>query len=91
MGINLGFWLILNPIKFYWKKKKIVSFLFVLFYLPSFLIAFFADSNFREYMKKGFSDCYDDFITSLKVFVLILIPLLLVGAIIEGFLISILM
>jgi uncharacterized membrane protein SpoIIM required for sporulation len=87
MGLKMGIWLIIDPIKFYWKRKKTISFLFILFYLPSLLLALYFDISFRKKMMKSFFQFQEDFLSSLKTFIVIVIPLLLIAAIIEGFLI----
>jgi stage II sporulation protein M len=90
MGLKIGLWLIINPVKFYWRDKKIISFLFILFYIPLLLIFTYKDRDFRKMMKKSYYAFKDDFFMGLKTFVLIVIPLLFVAAIIEGALISLL-
>jgi len=84
MGLRLGSWLIIEPIKFYWKKNKWIVIVFVLFYLPTLLITLIYDNKFKIKMKKSFHEFRESFPISLKTFVLIVIPLLILAAIIEG-------
>jgi len=88
MGLKLGLWLIISPIKFYWKKNKFVSIFFILFYPLTLLLALFLDYNFQNNMKKDFGNLQKDIPNSFRVFLFIVIPLLLIASIIEGSLIS---
>jgi stage II sporulation protein M len=89
LGIKLGISLIYNCILFYNKNfPKIKIYLLILLsvlFLPLsiILVALFTMNN--EKLKKKF---FIDFKSAFKVFVLIVIPLLIIAAIIEGALIS---
>jgi uncharacterized membrane protein SpoIIM required for sporulation len=88
LGLQLGLWLIFEPLKYYWKKNKLISFLFLLFYLPAMIVSLYSDKVFRNKIKKAFEIFSTNFEKSLKVFILIILPLLILAAIIEGLLIS---
>lgn len=83
LGLRLGMFL-WEPIRFYWGKKKIISFLFILIYLPTLLITLVIDKEFRKKIKLKFESFRNNLINSLKVFLLIVIPLLIIAGIIEG-------
>jgi uncharacterized membrane protein SpoIIM required for sporulation len=87
LGVKLGLWLIFEPIKFYWNKNKLISFLFVIFYLPVLLAALYLDKNFKFKMNHFLGIFYKNLSSSLKVFVFIILPLLFVAGIIESLLI----
>ena len=84
LGLKLGLWLIMGPIKFYWKENKLVLILFILFYLPTFILTLIYNHRFRSKMKKSFLEFKLNFMNSLKVFLFIILPLLIIAAIIEG-------
>jgi len=86
LGLKLGLWLIIEPVKFYWKKNKAISFLFVLFYLPTLIFALTGDYKFKIKMKANFLNFQKNFRNSLMVFFLIIFPLLIIAAIVEGIL-----
>lgn len=87
MGLKLGFWLIFTPLKFYWKTDKKVFFLFVFFYFPALVIAFYKDEKFKKELTRESLKFNQDFYNSIKTFVLIVFPLLLIAALIESALI----
>ncbi len=84
LGVKLGLWLITEPVRFYWKKKKAFSVLFILFYLPSMIFAITTDYKFKAKMRARASDFRRNFCNSLRVFFYIVLPLLIIAAIIEG-------
>lgn len=84
LGLKLGFWLILEPVKFYWKKNKLISASFLFFYLPALLITLCSNKQFRLRMKKSLEVFPANLWDSLKAFLFIIIPLLIIAAIIEG-------
>lgn len=88
LGFKLGLWLILEPIKFYWKENKLISFLFVIFYLPTLIITLITNKKFNKKMLLQFYKFKHNFWNSIRVFLTIIFPLLFVAAIIEGLLIS---
>jgi uncharacterized membrane protein SpoIIM required for sporulation len=88
LGVKLGLWLIIEPIKFYWKKQKIISLLFILFYLPTLLITLMTNKEFEKKMTISLNNCRRNSKKSLVIFLLIIIPLLLIASIIETLLIS---
>lgn len=91
IGIKLGLWLIVEPFKFYWKKNKIISFLFILVYFPTILLTLIYNKKLRENMNFYISRNFPfNFQSSLRVFVFVVIPLLIIAAIIEGSLIFLL-
>ena len=90
LGLKLGIWLIFEPIKFYWNRNKLISFLFLLCYLPTLLITLYFNKQFRFKMKKCLDIFSKNFSSSLRVFLFIVIPLLLIAGIIEGGLIFLL-
>jgi len=87
LGLKLGWWLIADPFRFYWKRHKLVSFLFIFSYLITLVVALVIDDKFRKKMKKSFDSFRENFWNSIITFVLIILPLLIVAAIIEGTLI----
>jgi len=87
LGLRLGLWLILEPVKFYWVRNKLISFLFLLFYLPTLLITLYFDKQFRFRMKQSLKIFPVNFSNSLRVFLFVVFPLLIIAAIIEGSLI----
>ncbi len=84
LGLKLGFWLISEPVKFYWKKNSAMSFLLVLFYLPVIIVALIYNKKLRKVMKKRYNVFSQDFFRSLKSFLFIVLPLLILAAIIEA-------
>jgi len=87
LGLKLGFWLIAEPIKFYWKKNKLISFLFILLYPPTLIITLIVNKKFNKKMISLFHKFKINLWNSLRVFLFVIIPLLLIAAIIEGSLI----
>jgi len=87
LGLKLGLWLIIEPIKFYWGRNKLIVLSFILFYLPTLIINLMHNSQFTKIMKKSFSNFKINFFSSLKVFIFVIIPLLILAAFIEGSLI----
>ncbi|MEM3091403.1 MAG: stage II sporulation protein M [Candidatus Pacearchaeota archaeon] len=84
IGLKLGLWLIIEPIKFYWNKNKLVILLFILFYLPTLIITLWYHKKFRKIMLINFYKFRENILKSAIVFVFFVIPLLLFAAIIEG-------
>jgi len=84
LGLKLGLWLIVEPIKFYWGKNKLISVSFILFYIPTLLLTLVYNKQFNKYMKNLFYNFKNNIRNSLRIFLLIVIPLLIIAAIIEG-------
>ncbi|MDP3986733.1 MAG: stage II sporulation protein M [Nanoarchaeota archaeon] len=84
MGAKLGLWLIIEPVRFYWKSNKLISLSFILLYLPTMIFTLIFDNKFKKKMNLSFAQFRKNFISSLVVFFLIVVPLLLIAAIIEG-------
>ena len=88
LGIRLGIGLMKNCI-FYYNKKinnlnlSLLIFISILFLPISFIIYFILTIKETK-LKKNF---YDNFILSLRIFIFIIIPLLIIAGIIEGSLI----
>ena len=87
LGLRLGFWLFYEPIKFYWKNNKLILSSFILFYFPSLISTLLFDSKFKKIMGTKFEDFKNYLLNSLRVFIFVVIPLLILAAIIEGTLI----
>jgi len=88
LGLRLGLWLIVEPVRFYWKRYKIISVLFIISYLVTLLFALYFDKKFRKKMGLFFNEFKKNLWISLIVFFLIVLPLLVAAAIIEGMFIS---
>lgn len=88
LGIRVGFWLIWEPLKFYWEENKLVIPLFILFYLPTLIITLIYNNHFYKKMNSSWINFKNILMKSLKVFIFIIIPLLIIAAIVEGLLIS---
>ncbi|MCK5624472.1 stage II sporulation protein M [Candidatus Pacearchaeota archaeon] len=89
LGLKLGLWLIIEPIRFYWSRNKLISFLFLLFYLPTLIITLYFNKQFNVKMRQEYNVFSANFWNSFKVFLFIVIPLLIIAGIIEGILIAI--
>ena len=91
LGLKLGIialiFFIVKPIQFYWNKNKLISFSFILFYLPTLIITLISNNKLRNLMEKLLFNYLDYLSKSIKVFFFIVIPSLIIAAVIEGSLI----
>ncbi|MEM4325900.1 MAG: stage II sporulation protein M [Candidatus Pacearchaeota archaeon] len=88
LGLKLGLPLIYRYFKHYLDTENVLAiFLGIFFLLPSLIIAVFIDRNLR---KTQFVDFDFKLRNSLKIFVFVVIPLLIIAALIEGGLIFLL-
>jgi len=90
LGIKLGFTLLIPYVKHYWKKNKFlgVAMFAVLVAFP--LVALILISLNQELAKKISGKFKYSFYNSVNAFLLIVVPLLIIAAIIEGSLIALL-
>lgn len=86
LGLKLGLPFIYRYFKYYWKRKNILALLMGILFLPfSIILTLISNKNLRKYQLKDFPFRFNN---SLRVFLFIVFPLLLIAAIIEGILIS---
>jgi len=85
LGLKLGFPFIYRYFKYYWKRKNIFALLAGILFLPfSIILTLILNENLRKYQFKDFLFKVNN---SLRVFLFIILPFLLIAAIIEGCLI----
>lgn len=85
LGLKLGFPFVYRYFKYYWKRKNIFALLAGIFFLlPSVILALILNKNLRKYQFKDFLFKVNN---SLRVFLFVIFPFLLIAAIIEGCLI----
>jgi len=85
LGLKLGFPFIYRYFKYYWKRKNIFALLAGILFLPfSIILTLILNKNLRKYQFKDFLFKVNN---SLRVFLFIILPFLLIAAIIEGCLI----
>ncbi|MEK6898273.1 MAG: stage II sporulation protein M [Nanoarchaeota archaeon] len=85
MGLRIGLPFIYRYFSYYSKKENVLALISgVLFLVPAIIFTLIFNNDLRKHQLKNFSYRFK---SSLKVFVLIVIPLLIVAAIIEGSLI----
>jgi len=84
LGIKLGFWLFLEPVKYYIKKNKLIACSLILFYVPTLLCTLIVNRQFRNLMKKHLKVFWDNLGKSVLTFFLVITPLLIVAGIIES-------
>jgi len=86
LGLKLGLPFIYRYFKYYWKRKNALALLIGIFFLlPSIILTLILNKNLRKYQLKDFLFKFNN---SLRVFLFVIIPFLLIAAIIEGSLIS---
>ena len=83
LGLKLGFPFIHRYFKYYWKRKNILALLGAFFLIPV-ILTLILDKNLRKYQLKDFLFKVNN---SLRVFLFVIFPFLLIAAIIEGSLI----
>lgn len=85
LGLKLGFPFVYKYFKYYWKRKNIFALLAGIFFLlPSVILTLILNKNLRKYQLKDFLFKVNN---SLRVFLFVIVPFLLIAAIIEGCLI----
>jgi len=85
LGLKLGFPFIYRYFKYYWKRKNIFALLAGILFLPfSIILTLILNKNLRKYQFKDFLFKVNN---SIRVFLFIIFPFLLIAAIIEGSLI----
>jgi len=89
LGIKFGtsfFVLIIDFFKYYYKRKEIFFIILGILLFPLFILLFYGFSfDLRSFNKRKFSNT---FWNSIRVFIFVVLPLLIIAAIIEGILIS---
>ncbi len=85
LGLKLGFPFIYKYFEYYWKGKNIFALLVGIFFmLPAIILTFIFNKNLRKYQLKDFLFKVNN---SVRVFIFVIVPFLLIAAIIEGSLI----
>jgi stage II sporulation protein M len=85
LGLKLGFPFIYKYFKYYWKRKNIFALLTGIFFLlPAIILTLILNKNLRKYQFKDFLFKVNN---SIRVFLFVIFPFLLIAAIIEGSLI----
>ncbi len=85
LGLKLGFPFVYKYFKYYWKRNNIFALLVgILFLLPSVILTLIFNKNLRKYQFKDFLFKVNN---SIRVFIFVIFPFLLIAAIIEGCLI----
>jgi stage II sporulation protein M len=86
LGLKLGFPFICRYFEYYWKRKNSFALVMGILFLPlSIILTLILNKNLRKYQ---FKDFLFKFNNSLRVFLFIILPFLLIAAIIEAILIS---
>jgi stage II sporulation protein M len=86
LGLKLGLPFIYRYFKYYWKKQNNFALLMGILFLPlSIILTLISNKNLRKYQLKDFLFRFNN---SLRVFLFVIFPFLLIAAIIEGILIS---
>ncbi|MBA7597714.1 hypothetical protein ES703_04720 [subsurface metagenome] len=83
LGLKLGFPFISRYFEYYWKRKNIFALIGAFFLIP-IILTLILNKNLREYQLKDFLFKVNN---SLRVFLFVIFPFLLIAAIIEGSLI----
>ena len=83
LGLKLGFPFISRYFEYYWKRKNILALLGVFFLIP-IILTLILNKNLRKYQLKDFLFKINN---SIRVFLFVILPFLLIAAIIEGSLI----
>jgi len=83
LGLKLGFPFIYRYFDYYWKRKNIFA-LFGTFFLIPIILTLILNKNLRKYQFKDFLFKVNN---SIRVFLFVIFPFLLIAAIIEGSLI----
>jgi len=82
LGLKLGFPFIYKYFKYYWKRKNIFALLTGIFFLlPAIILTLILNKNLRKYQFKDFLFKVNN---SIRVFLFVIFPFLLIAAIIEG-------
>ena len=85
LGLKLGFPFIYRYFEYYWKRKNTLILLTGIFFLlPSIILTLILNKNLRKYQLKDFLFKFNN---SLRIFLLVIFPFLLIAAIIEASLI----
>lgn len=86
LGLKLGLPFVYRYFEYYWKRKNTLALIAGILFLPlSIILTLISNKNLRKYQ---FRDFFFKLNNSLRIFIFIIFPLLLIAAIIEGILIA---
>ena len=86
LGLKLGLPFVYRYFKYYWKKRNNLALLTGVLFLPfAIILTLIFEKNLRKYQLKDFLFKINN---SLRIFISVIFPFLLIAAIIEGILIS---
>lgn len=86
LGLRLGLPFIYRYFDYYWKNKKTFALILGVLFLPfSIVLTLLFNKNLRKYQFKDFLFRFNN---SIRTFIFVILPLLIIAALIEGILIS---